>query len=199
MAETRPTPKAITSSKADAGKDLNVIPQLGYRTSRLLSCTTAVTALTLILISATPSSAQVAPADRLCDNAYEDCRATILEMIRNEKAGIDVSYWFMTDWRYSSEIIKRWKAGVPVRILLDLRSDSLYPAAVTIRESFINAGIPIRNKFTSGINHWKMMLYRGQSAVHFSAANFANGSYLAIGSGRRIFQVRGRGNLFHHR
>ena len=35
----------------------------------------------------------------------------------------------MTDWRYSSEIIKRWKAGVPVRrILLDLRSDPLYPA-----------------------------------------------------------------------
>ncbi len=102
----------------------NVIPQLGYCTSRLLSCTTAVTALTLILISATPSPAQVvAPADRLCDNAYEDCRATILQMIRNEKAGIDVWYWFMTDWRYSSEIIKRWKAGVPVRILLDLRSD----------------------------------------------------------------------------
>ena len=42
-------------------------------------------------------------------------------------------YWFMTDWRYSSEIIKRWKAGVPVRILLDVRSDPGYPAAVTIR------------------------------------------------------------------
>jgi len=148
-----------------------------------------VTALTLILISATPSPAQVvAPADRLCDNAYEDCRATILQMIRNEKAGIDVSYWFMTDWRYSSEIIKRWKAGVPVRILLDLRSDSLYPAAVTIRESFIDAGIPIRYKFTSGINHWKMMLYRGQSAVHFSAANFANGSYSPSEAGGEYFK-----------
>ena len=135
------------------------------------------TTLTLILTSATPSPAQVAPADRLCDNAFEDCRATILEMIRNEKAGIDVWYWFMTDWRYSSEIIKRWQAGVPVRILLDLRSDAGYPAGVTIRQSFINAGIPIRHKVTTGINHWKMMLYRGQSAVHFSAANFANGSY----------------------
>ena len=94
----------------------------------------------------------------------------------------------MTDWRYSSEIIKRWKAGVPVRILLDLRSDSLYPAAVTIRESFIDAGIPIRYKFTSGINHWKMMLYRGQSAVHFSAANFANGSYSPSEAGGEYFK-----------
>ena len=86
-------------------------------------------------------------------------------------------YWFMTDWRYSSEIIKRWQAGVPVRILLDLRSDPGYPAGVSLRQSFIDAGIPIRHKFTTGINHWKMMMYRGQNAVHFSAANFSNGSY----------------------
>ncbi len=98
MAETRPTPKAITSSKADAGKDLNVIPQFAYRTSRLFSGTITVTTLTLILTMATPSSAQVAPADRLCDNSFEDCRATVLEMIRQETAGIDVSSWFMTDW-----------------------------------------------------------------------------------------------------
>ena len=152
-------------------------PQCGYRTHRLLRCTLPLTALALTLTFATPSSAQVAPADRLCDNAFEDCRATILEMIRNETAGIDVSYWFMTDWRYSSEIIRRWQAGVPVRILLDLRADGGYPAGVSIRQSFINAGIPIRHKVTTGINHWKMMLYRGQNAVHFSAANFANGSY----------------------
>ena len=152
-------------------------PQFRYRTHTLLSCTLPITTLTLILTFATPSSAQVAPADRLCDNAFEDCRDTILRMIKNETAGIDVSYWFMTDWRYSSEIIKRWQAGVPVRILLDVRSDKNYPASATIRQLFINAGIPIRHKVTTGINHWKMMLYRGQSAVHFSAANFANGSY----------------------
>ena len=154
-----------------------MLPQFGHRTQRLLTWTIPVTTLALVLTFATPSSAQVAPADRLCDNAFEDCRATILQMIRNETAGIDVSYWFMTDWRYSSEIIKRWQAGVPVRILLDLRADPGYPAGVSIRQSFINAGIPIRHKVTTGINHWKMMLYKGQNAVHFTAANFANGSY----------------------
>jgi phosphatidylserine/phosphatidylglycerophosphate/cardiolipin synthase-like enzyme len=154
-----------------------VTPKFGYRFQRLLSDIIPVTTLALTLTFATPSSAQVAPADRLCDNSFEDCRAIILQMIQNETAGIDVSYWFMTDWRYSSEIIRRRQAGVPVRILLDLRADPNYPAAVSIRQSFINAGIPIRHKVTTGINHWKMMLYRGQNAVHFSAANFANGSF----------------------
>ena len=156
-----------------------MLSQLGSRIHKLLSWLIPVTALTLTLTLATPSAAQVAPApaDRLCDNSFEDCRATILQMIRAETAGIDVWYWFMTDWRYSSEILKRWQAGVPVRILLDLRSDSGYPAGVGIRDSFIDAGIPIRHKFTNGINHWKMMMYRGQNAVHFSAANFSNGSY----------------------
>lgn len=158
-------------------RTLDVAPQIGCRTHRLLRCTIALATLALTLMCATPSAAQVAPADRLCDNSFEDCRATILQMIRNETAGIDVSYWFMTDWRYSSEIIRRWQAGVPVRIVLDLRADAGYPAGVSIRQSFTDAGIPIRHKVTTGINHWKMMLYRGQSAVHFSAANFANGSY----------------------
>jgi len=153
-----------------------VAPQFGTSLHRLLTFSIPLV-FTVSLAFAAPSTAQVAPADRLCDNAFEDCRATILQMIKNETAGIDVSYWFMTDWRYSGEIIKRWQAGVPVRILLDLRADANYPANATIRQSFISAGIPIRHKFTTGINHWKMMMYRGQGAVHFSAANFSNGSY----------------------
>ena len=146
-------------------------------TLRLLHRHVFVATFVLTVIAATPpASAQVAPADRLCDNSFEDCRATILEMIKTETAGIDVSYWFMTDWRYSSEIIKRWKAGVPVRILVDLRADG-YAANLSIRQTFVDAGISMRHKVTTGINHWKMMLYRGHAAVHFSPANFANGSY----------------------
>jgi hypothetical protein len=130
----------------------------------------------LFLIRGVPAHAQ----ERLCDNSYEDCRAPILELIRNEMVGIDVSYWFMNDARYSNEIIQRWRAGVPVRILLDLRADQNYPSAATVRDGFVAAGIPIRYKRTSGINHWKMILYAGQQKMHFSAANFANGSYSPI-------------------
>jgi phosphatidylserine/phosphatidylglycerophosphate/cardiolipin synthase-like enzyme len=125
---------------------------------------------------AAPSFAQ----ERLCDTAYEDCRTPILNMIRAETVGIDVSFWFMVDARFSTDIIRRWQAGVPVRILLDLRADKNYPHTATIRRSFMDAGIPIRHKVTPGINHWKMILYSGQSRVHFSAANFADGSYSPI-------------------
>ncbi len=136
---------------------------------------TAVTALVL-LTAALPASAQ----ERLCDNSYEDCRAAIIEMIRAENVGLDVSMWFMTDTRYSTEIIHRWRAGVQVRILADLRADTNYPANASVRQSFIDAGIPIRHKTTAGINHWKMILYAGQAQVHFSAANFAHGSYSPV-------------------
>ena len=137
--------------------------------------TIAVTAALGFALAA-PTSAQ----ERLCDNSFEDCRTPILDMIRAERVGLDVSMWFMTDTRYSIEIIRRWQAGVPVRILVDVRADENYPANATVRQSFVNAGIPIRHKVTTGINHWKMILYAGQSRMHFSAANFANGSYSPV-------------------
>jgi phosphatidylserine/phosphatidylglycerophosphate/cardiolipin synthase-like enzyme len=137
---------------------------------------TAGVAAALAFAIAPAASAQ----ERLCDNAFEDCRTPILDMIRAERVGIDVSLWFMTDTRYSTEIIRRWQAGVPVRVLVDLRADASYAANATVRQSLINAGIPIRHKTTNGINHWKMILYAGQAKVHFSGANFANGSYSPI-------------------
>jgi phosphatidylserine/phosphatidylglycerophosphate/cardiolipin synthase-like enzyme len=113
----------------------------------------------------------------LCDNAYEDCRSPILQLISKETVGIDVSFWFMTDSRYSNALIKRWQAGVPIRIILDTKADASYPANKLVRDSFVNAGLPIRNYRGPGINHWKMMLFAGQGKVEFSAANYADGSY----------------------
>ena len=125
-------------------------------------------------------TAQADAQERLCDNAFEDCRAVILQMIRSERVGIDVSIWFMDDARYSAEIIRRWQAGVPVRVIVDLRADANYPTNAIVRQSLVNAGIPIRYKTSPGINHWKMMLYAGQGKVHFSGANFSDGSYSPI-------------------
>ena len=70
------------------------------------------------------------------------------------------------------------------------------PGQRQVRQSFINAGIPIRHKTTKGINHWRMILYAGQAKVHFSAANFANGS---SSPSWLVHRLRGRGNLFHRR
>jgi hypothetical protein len=131
-----------------------------------------------VLSAAAPAAAQ----DLLCDNAFQDCRAPLISLIRTETVGIDVSFWFMTDSVFSTEIIRRFQAGVPVRIILDLRADANYPANATIRQNFIDAGIPIRHKVTAGINHWKMLLFSGQQRVMFGAANFAFGSFQPSGT-----------------
>jgi len=147
-----------------------------FRPTALGSIRSAIVAM---LIASAPMPAAQAQ-ERLCDNAFEDCRAVILQMIRNETVGIDVSFWFMDDARYAHEIIRRWNAGVPVRVILDLRADANYPTNAIVRQSLVAAGIPIRHKTSPGINHWKMMLYAGQGRVHFSGANFSDGSYSPI-------------------
>ena len=88
--------------------------------------------LTVVAVSVCMSS-RAAAQERLCDNAYEDCRTPIIQSIRSENVGLDVSFWFMTDTRYSVEIIKRWQAGVPVRVILDTRADANYPSNASVR------------------------------------------------------------------
>ena len=124
-----------------------------------------------------------ASGECLCDSSYEDCRTPLLQLIRNEppSGGIDVSIWFMSDARYSSEIIKRWQAGVPVRVIVDTEADADYAGNKAVRDALVAARIPIRNCTTSaGINHWKAMIFAGQRKVQFSAANYANGSLSPI-------------------
>ena len=121
------------------------------------------------------------PGECLCDNSYQDCRTPILELIRNERVGIDVSFWFMSDSRYASELIKKFNEKVPVRVIVDTEADASYGGNAAVRKMLSDAGIPIRDCVTSaGINHWKMMLFAGQGKVQFSASNYANGSFSPI-------------------
>jgi len=113
----------------------------------------------------------------LCDDSYQDCRAPILELIKNETVGIDVSFWFMNDARYANALIARWKNKLPVRVIVDTQADPTYAGTKAVRDSLVSAGIPIRNYHGPAINHWKMMLFVGQGKVEFSAANYADGSY----------------------
>ena len=59
---------------------------------RLLILTSGV-----VLLNAAAATAQ----DRLCDPGDEDCRAILINYIRNETVGIDVAFWFMEDARYT--------------------------------------------------------------------------------------------------
>lgn len=122
---------------------------------------------------------QPARAERLCDPAGEDCREILLNLIKNERVGIDVAFWFMEDARYSAELIRRAQAGVPVRVIFDPAANAGHPVNAQIVEQLQNAGIPLRRRNASSILHWKMMLFAGQGQVEFSAANYSPDAFVA--------------------
>jgi phosphatidylserine/phosphatidylglycerophosphate/cardiolipin synthase-like enzyme len=122
----------------------------------------------LLLLTVLPARA----ADRLCDPGAEDCRAILINLIRNEKVRIDVAFWFMEDARYSNELERKRSEGVPVRVLMDTRANADYNNEPQVAQ-LAAAGIPMRRKVTSYILHWKMMLFHGQNTVQFSGANYS--------------------------
>jgi phosphatidylserine/phosphatidylglycerophosphate/cardiolipin synthase-like enzyme len=130
----------------------------------------AIAALFLLVAAAEP----VAAADRLCDTAYEDCRAPLLALIQDERVGIDVAFWFMEDARYTAALAKKLAEGVPVRVLVDTRANSSYPLNADRLRELRAAQLPMRRRTASGILHWKMMLFEGQNTVQFSAANYTS-------------------------
>src|ERR1700752_3287206 len=125
--------------------------------------------LALLLFPVINTNAQ----ERLCDTAFEDCRAPRWSLIDRETQGIDVAFWFMQDDSYATKLINRFKAGVPVRVLVDPRANPTYAGNEQVLNMLKNAGIPMRYKLTDGILHWKMMLFAGQGKVEFSGANYS--------------------------
>ncbi len=111
--------------------------------------------------------------DRFCDPSFEDCRAPLLDLIANERVGIDLGFWFMEDARYTTALIKRFQAGVPVRVLVDPRANTKNPQNAYRLQELADAGIPMRKCVTSGILHWKAMIFAGQNTVEFGGANYS--------------------------
>ena len=93
------------------------------------------------------------------------------------------STWPSGSWRTRGcrEIIARWQAGVPVRILDGHRGERSTPRNITRLAEFEAAGIPMRERFTGGILHWKMMLFAGQGIVEFSGANYSSDAWIPSG------------------
>jgi hypothetical protein len=117
-------------------------------------------------------------AEHLCDAAFQNCRDELINLIRNEKIRIDVSFWFMEDARYSNELVKRWQAGLPVRVMMDSRANASYPNNAPILNQLKSAGIPMRQKTTGGILHRKFLLFAGQNMLEFSGANYSPDAFV---------------------
>ena len=113
-------------------------------------------------------------ADQLCDTSFQDCRAPLLTLIANEDVRIDVAFILMEDDTIANALISRFKARVPVRVLMDPRRNSVSPRNATILQKLAAAGIPMRGKTSGGTMHWKFMLFQGQQKLEMGAANFSD-------------------------
>ena len=131
-----------------------------------------VTLVVLVLLFP-PAAPQARAAHRLCDPGLEDCREILIDLIRKETVGIDAGFWFMEDPAFSQELIQRWRAGVPVRVLMDTRANASTPLNAVRLGELAAAGIPMRERYNGWILHWKMMLFAGQNMVEFSGANYS--------------------------
>jgi phosphatidylserine/phosphatidylglycerophosphate/cardiolipin synthase-like enzyme len=136
--------------------------------------------ITALAAAALCSPARAAAADRLCDASFQNCRTPLITLIKNERIGIDVGFWMMEDSRYATALIDRFKAGVPVRIIMDTRANASYPHNVPVLAMLAGAGIPMREKTTGGIVHWKTMIFAGQHVVEFSGANFTPHAFVPL-------------------
>jgi phosphatidylserine/phosphatidylglycerophosphate/cardiolipin synthase-like enzyme/regulation of enolase protein 1 (concanavalin A-like superfamily) len=130
----------------------------------------------LALTAARATEAQtppLAPQERLCDPAFQDCRADILTYIQQETVAIDMAYWMMTDARYSNALVAAWNRGVKIRLLMDPRCAAAHSACVAQNDQLRAAGIPMRQRQESGILHWKAIIFVGQGQIEFAGTNYA--------------------------
>jgi phosphatidylserine/phosphatidylglycerophosphate/cardiolipin synthase-like enzyme len=131
-----------------------------------------------LLLAALSKSATA--QDLHCDPAWENCRTPLIKLIRAETRGIDVAQWFIKDYQVVDELIKRHQAGVPVRFIVDRRGDAVHEGSMEMITKMATAGIPMREKRSGGIVHWKMFIFAGQHIVKFGAANLTGVDYVPV-------------------
>ena len=124
--------------------------------SRLLRAPWALCVLILLVCAA---SAQ----ERLCDPSFEDCYTPLLKAVQSETVGIDFAFYGIELPGLADAIIRRYQAGVAVRITVEPRANLKFTGNQAILDKFQAAGIPMRYKLADGIVHVKMMLLAGQN------------------------------------
>src|SRR3954467_3002935 len=135
-----------------------------------------VVAALMLLMAARSGSAQtprLASQERMCDPAFEDCRADVLTYIQQETVEIDMGFWMMTDARYANALVAAHQRGVKIRLLMDPSCVDQHPACAAQNSQLQSAGIPMRRRTASGILHWKTIIFVSQGQSEFAGANYA--------------------------
>ena len=128
--------------------------------------------IVLGLFAPAPGEAALA-GERLCDASAENCRTPLIDLINNERQGIDVGVWFWKDDRFVTALVNAKNRGVPIRIIMDPRANVQYPTNKGELDKLQAAGIPMRKRIAGDICHWKLMIFAGQGVVEWSGANFS--------------------------
>lgn len=121
----------------------------------------------------------MAPADRLCDNSFEDCRATILQMIRNANANYgstaELVAKFTADPAYVREAslvlnISTVQTGQSVRLRLfgklsDTQAPSVTTAVVPLATNgWTETTVTWNNRPTAAPDTWATIVVSGTTA-----------------------------------
>jgi len=121
--------------------------------------------------------ASPAAADSICEARLTECRSGLIAYIDREVIGLDIGMEEMTDQSIADAVIARFRAHVPVRVIVEPRRNAAEPRNATILAALKAAGLPMRYRKVGDIVHWKTMIFAGQNTVEFSAAQFT-ASYL---------------------
>ena len=144
-----------------------------FRSILRLLLLAALTLFTARAGAAAPQTGPLAPQERMCDPAFQDCRADVLTYIQQETVEIDMGFWMMTDARYSNALVAAQQRGVKIRLLMDPNCADQHPVCAAQNAQLQAAGIPMRRRAASGILHWKTIIFVGQGQIEFAGANYA--------------------------
>jgi phosphatidylserine/phosphatidylglycerophosphate/cardiolipin synthase-like enzyme len=130
-----------------------------------------------------------------CDSAWENCRTELIRLIRAETRGIYTIQWYTRDTYIVGELIKKHRAGVPVRFIVDQKSESATRTGVLRQiHTMRDAGIPLREGPTKYV-HAKAFIFVGQRTIQFGAPNLSQYEWMP----NIPFQnYRNENNEFHY-
>ncbi|HZR23611.1 MAG TPA: phospholipase D-like domain-containing protein [Vicinamibacterales bacterium] len=105
----------------------------------------------------------------------EDFADRTAAQLNNEAQQIDVIMYRIDDRRFSDAMIGAWQRGIPVRYIGETseyrKTDDIWIAWNMDR--MYAAGIPMRVRESSGLNHEKLVLLYGSGVSIFGSANWA--------------------------